>query len=371
MKQFDVDKYFRKNPPVPFPVPGKFPVAVIIPAYDETDGIAPTLHTLHTAIQNAPCPVAAVVVVNHPPGADAAPSEKLFLDITSGTYPGISAIYLPDNPGGVGLARKTGMDAFLASLAPEELESAVIFSLDADTIVDANYITTVLPEVLKGGAVAIPFSHREAETPEIQQAIGCYEAYMSRYVQKLSEAGSPYAFFTIGSAFAVRGDACIRAGGMKVRQAGEDFYFLQAVAKSSGVRQLTGVPLVHPSPRPSGRVPFGTGPAVASLLAGEVLHPISDAAFGELKLLLDQSKQDQWLCHEHPDGSVLPECARDFLQKEGFFDIWNRMFCNLPDSPSKRQKAFNEWFDGLKTLKFLHFFDDLHKFDIDKKVFKC
>jgi len=47
----------------------------------------------------------------------------------------------------------------------------------------------------------------------------------------LQQAGSPYAYHTIGSAFACRAEAYIAAGGMNRRHAAEDFYFLQQLAK--------------------------------------------------------------------------------------------------------------------------------------------
>lgn len=358
MKKFDVDKYLRKNP-VPEPLPyGKFSAAVIIPAYDELFSIAPTLLSLEKAQRKAEISAAVIVVINYPPGADETQSELLFEEIKSGKYGDIHALYLPDNPGGVGAARKVGMDTFLHSVPPENMEKSVIFSLDADTVVEENYFIELLPELLKGGAVSIPFSHQKAEDPALQQAIYEYEAYMARYVQKLSAAGSPYAFFTIGSAFAVRCDACIRAGGMKVKTAGEDFYFLQAAAKSSTVRQLTGKALVHPSPRVSKRVPFGTGPAMELLLKGGKLNVIPDSAFEMLKRFLAAAASAEALIDLSALKKKLEAPMTVFLEKEGFFERFSKVAEDNRKQPEKLQKSFHEWFDGLKTLKFLHFFTD-------------
>lgn len=368
MKKFDVEKYLKKNTPPVLTVKSAFRVAAVIPAYNENKYIFSTFDSIRQAAEKTGLKLLTVVVINHPPGADPRESEELCALHREGKFPGeCEVIYLPGLSGGVGAARKAGMDAFIRTIPPEEMENAVICSLDADTVVEEDYFQSILPEVLGGGAVSIPFSHQKAETPAQQDAIDTYEAYMTRYVQRLAEAGSPYAFYTIGSAFAVRCDACIRAGGMKVRQAGEDFYFLQAVAKTSGIRQLSGKALVHPSPRVSKRVPFGTGPAVASLLAGEKLNEIPDEAFEELKNLLEHSKLDQWLKYGAVKLSDLTGCAGTFLEKEGFCAAWEKVCRNLPDSAKKRQKAFNEWFDGLKTLKFLHFFSDFNRNCIDKK----
>ena len=370
MKKFDTDKYLRKNPAPEFPLPGKFKGAVVIPAYDELEYIDETLDSLQEAVAVSPVATATVVVVNHPPGTAPDKSLELLSKINRRRDPQLAAIYLPDNPGGVGRARKTGMDSFIASLPPEEMEESFIFSLDADTTIEKDYFNRIIPELSGGGAVSIGFSHRTPENPEQRSAIRKYEHYLARYVNKLRTAGSPYAFYTIGSAFAVRCDAYIRAGGMKVRQAGEDFYFLQAVAKSSGVRQLEQI-LVHPSARISGRVPFGTGPAVKNILSGVPLNEIGDEAFDGLKIFLDLVTQKNLLADPENMPFKLPAETVEFLHKEGFFTAWEKIISRQSLTPEKQLRSFHEWFDGLKTLKFLHFLSDLRNFDIDKKQIKC
>ena len=352
MREFDVVKYLRKNPPVPLDPGGSFRHAVVIPVYNELAGFAVMEHSLRTALAKIPDKVAVIAVINYPAGADGSDSEKLLNLIRIGVFPGVTAIYLPELNGGVGAARKAGMDAFIGSLNAGDMEGSAIFSMDADTVVDPDYFVRVLPEVLKGGAVSIGFSHQAAGDALHQAAIDRYEAYLARYVSKLREAGSPYAFFTVGSAFAVRCDAYLKAGGMKVRTAGEDFYFLQAVAKSTQVRSLPDK-LVHPSPRVSMRVPFGTGQAVAQLLRGEELNEIPDIAFGVLKMVLNRVTAENL---EDPKKFLrqLPAAAAVFFMKENFADVWRRIQQNLPAKDDAAVTAFHEWFDGLKTLRFLH-----------------
>lgn len=368
MKKFDVEKYLRKNQPPVLQTAHKSNIAVVIPAYDENEHIFQTLDSCLTAARTAEISPLIIIVINYPPGGDPAQSEQLFKHCCSAAFPeNCVALYLPALSGGVGAARKAGMDAFIAGLQPEEMENSVIYSLDADTVVDREYFRCTLPELLKGGAVSLPFSHRPANDPALQKAIDRYEAYLRRYVEKLSYAGSPYAFFTIGSSFAVRCDACIRAGGMKIRQAGEDFYFLQAVAKSSGVRQLEGRALVHPSPRVSHRVPFGTGPAVASLLAGGELNEIPDEAFETLAEFLRIITAPGALENFETLRFKLTAEMADFLNRERFFERFATTASDNRSHYAKLRKAFQDWFDGLKTLKFLHFFSDLHNFNIDKR----
>ncbi len=353
MRAFDLAKYLRKNPPLPVNWPERCRHAVVIPVYNELGSFGATEYSIRQALKYTPEKIAVIAVINYPAGADKTESEKLFNLIRSGVFPGVIPLYLPELTGGVGAARKAGMDAFIGILKPEELEKSVIFSLDADTLVEPEYFAVVLPAALQGGAVSVGFSHQRAGDFLHQAAIDRYEAYLTRYVEKLRQAGSPYAFYTVGSAFAVRADSYVKAGGMKVRQAGEDFYFLQAVAKTS---QVTSLPekLVHPSPRISSRVPFGTGPAVARLLRNEELKEIPDAAFILLGAVLGKVS-DESLTGAEKFLMQMPVAAAEFFLKEGFPAAWKRILENLPARPGARCEAFNEWFDGLKTLRFLHF----------------
>ena len=324
----------------------------MVPCCNENACIAETLLSLKKAAEEAPFPTAVLLVVNFPKGEDPAESLKLLARLESGEFgmENLLFLYAPDLDGGVGAARKLGMDAFLQALPCEAVPDSLLFSLDADTTVEPGYFAETAEFLAKSraGGVTIGYRHRTGETPEQERAIRRYEAYLDRYADRLQECGSPYAFHSVGSAFAVRGDAYIRCGGMKVRRAGEDFYFLQELAKTTGVARFPEV-LVRPSPRLSCRTPFGTGRAVRDLMEGKVLPEISDAAFARLKVLLAALSEDVLDC----DVPALPE--EPFLQKERFFEVWPGIRRNTP--PEKRLRAFHVWFDGLKTLRFLHFCD--------------
>lgn len=353
MKDFDVEKYLRKNPPMPLTLPENCRYAAVIPLYNEMAHFAAVENSIRQAVKECGEKVAVIAVINYPAGVDGSESEKLLKLIRAGVFPGVYPLYLPELAGGVGAARKAGMDAFIATLKAQDLEKCAIFSLDGDTLIEKDYFSRLLPEVLKGGAVAVGFSHQRAGDELHQAAIDRYEAYLRRYVEKLKEAGSPYAFFTVGSAFAVRCDAYVKAGGMKRREAGEDFYFLQAVAKVAGVREIDQV-LVHPSPRISTRVPFGTGPAVAQLLRGGELKEIPDLPFMVLKKVLEKVSDSNLQTPEKFLCSI-PAIAAEFLLKERFVEAWNMVLKNLPPRAGAAVQAFHGWFDGLKTLRFLHF----------------
>ena len=149
------------------------------------------------------------------------------------------------------------------------------------------------------------------------------------------------------------GGACpaqvIKCGGMKIRKAGEDFYFLQELAKTSGVGVIEKK-LVFPSPRISERTPFGTGQAVKDIIAGKNLSEVSDEAFDRLEKVLKAVVFENL----DSDTPMLPE--NTFFEAERFFKVWSGIRRNTP--PGKLCDAFHIWFDGLKTLRFLHWCDN-------------
>lgn len=359
MKRPDWEKYCRKHPANALP-PGDYRRAVVIPAWDECLELPPVLDSLSAALPPEG-PTAVIVAVNHPPDAAAAPSLEL-LALLAEYAPAnrdisILPLYLPELKGGVGAARAAGMDAFTAITPPEKAGDTLIYSLDADSPVAPEYFKAVERTfAAHPAAVAVVpgFRHRTGADAAQEAAIREYEAWQRRYVERLRAAGSPYGFYTIGSAMVCRVESYIRCGGMKHREAGEDFYFMQDLAKTGQVISLDEV-LVHPSPRTSGRVPFGTGPAVKKLLAGIPPEEISDAAFAELGQLLARSREADAL--DSADGFfglVAGERTREFLRQEGFLRIWDKVIANQPPSGAARIAAFDRWFDGLKTLRFLH-----------------
>lgn len=350
-------KYRRKNPAPQTDLQNSLCTAVI-PLYNELENLPHLLPNWAAAVAAAPEKVALIPVVNFPNGSDERESRATmeFLLEAGKKYSFLHPVYAPALTGGVGEARKIGMDSVIHNCTPENISRCIIASLDGDTLIEENYFAEVIPFLrLHGGAATVGLSHRVPADPELAEAIKLYEAHQREYVSLLREAGSEYAFFAVGSAFAVRGDAYIRCGGMRRRKAGEDFYFLQAVEKCDHVREIAAV-LVHPSPRVSQRVPFGTGPAMANLLNGGKLAPWQPEAFAALRELLQLSRRDELLRSPGNFTAALPEKCREFFASEKFDEAWQKILQNLPDSPGFRQKSFKNWFDGLKQLRFIHFF---------------
>lgn len=348
----DIEKYRRRNPAQSIEGLGDYRICTVIPCFNENASFGKTLESLKQAAALIREPVAVLVVINFPEGADESESLELLRRIQENEFGSkdLFAIYAPSLKGGVGEARKIGMDSFLQSRSVESVSEAMICSMDGDTLVDQDYyreITAFFSRSRRGGAVPL-LRHLPGEDPGTEAAIRRYEAYLDRYVNELRRCGSPYAFHTVGSAFAVKGEAYIKAGGMKVRKAGEDFYFLQELAKTSGVGLIDRV-LVFPSPRISARTPFGTGQAVRDIIEGRSLPEVSEGAFDRLEKLLKAAVFENL----DKDTPELPD--KEFFEKERFFQVWQGIRRNTPDA--KLCTAFHTWFDGLKTLRFLHWCD--------------
>jgi len=350
---------------------GGFEGAVVIPSLAETDFLFTTLHALAQNPSELLHRFLIVVVVNH--REDAPLSAKMdnhqTLQRLAARKPSLdnlhlawvdaasSGLELPKKTGGVGLARKIGMDLALPRFDYEKV-TPLLISLDADTLVRPDYLSTLIRHFQDAkvfGAV-IPFCHQPGSTPAEDRAIKRYELFLRAYVLGLSRAGSPYAFHTVGSAMVCSAQAYVRMGGMNVRAAGEDFYFLQQLAKTGGISKVKGT-VVYPSPRASYRVPFGTGRSITRLLAGEkeAVMFYQTACFQVLKDWLDLIAQNVDAPGEEirnkTKGISLP--LTDFLDRVQFPAVWNKLKKNLR-TPSTLLSGFHGWFDGLKTMKLIH-----------------
>ena len=110
------------------------------------------------------------------------------------------------------------------------------------------------------------YAHPVDGAPETARPILSYELYLRYQELAWGYAGSPYAYPAIGSAMACTARAYAASGGMNRRQAGEDFYFLQQLAKTGKIGRIWET-TVRPSGRASHRVPFGTGRKVGAFAA--------------------------------------------------------------------------------------------------------
>ena len=126
--------------------------------------------------------------------------------------------------------------------------------------------------------------------------------------------------------------------GFPKRNAGEDFYLLNKLAKVGSVHRLAA-PAIEIEARVSHRVPFGTGPAIARAPRRD---RVADATtrrptFELLRALHERAS--------HGAFEEWPEPIPELLATIGYERF----------RPSRRDlRAFHTWFDALKTVRFVH-----------------
>lgn len=268
---------------------------------------------------------------------------------------------LPAKEAGVGLARKIGMDEACRRLEQAGQPQGVIACLDADCSCQPNYLQSLeafFRERPRRPACSIYFEHplQGADfAPAVYEAIAAYELHLRYYIQAQRYAGFPMAFHTVGSSMAVRCRAYQEQGGMNRRQAGEDFYFLHKFTAHPHFGELNDT-CVYPSPRPSDRVPFGTGRAIGELLkkpAAEY-HTYALQTFEDLRIWFRQApllRQHNW-----PELN-LPQAMRAFLAQSGASEALAQARANAAGDAGFRKRFF-AWFDAFMVMKFAHFARD-------------
>lgn len=325
--------------------------------------------------------VLCIVVVNCSSGRKAAELERthyLLRTLSSGAkalslpgifltqWPGIGDLVvidrasegrqLPKNQG-VGLARKIGFDLALAWHYQGVIESPWIHTTDADATLPAEYFN-VASQLARAdiAGLSYPFRHETVTASSAGRALELYESSLRYYVLGLAWADSPYAFHSIGSTMAVKADAYLAVRGMPKRQAGEDFYLLNKVAKIARIARPQ-CPPIQLRQRLSARTPFGTGPAtrkiVDGLLRGEdfkVYHPKSFALLREWLAAMNEFA-------ENCDLGILDRFSHDELA-DSLANLNAKAHLEeclrQAKSRSAREKRLNDWFDGFRTLKLIH-----------------
>ena len=266
---------------------------------------------------------------------------------------------------GVGLARKIGADLLLALAEDGQLDSPWIHCSDADAILPSDYFQQVGGASARGAAALLyRFRHVADGDPRQHEAALQYEISLRYYVLGLRFAGSPYAFHSIGSTLAVQAGAYARVRGFPRREAAEDFYLLNKLAKVGDVRRLSGDP-IRLSSRSSFRVPFGTGAAVGRLLEAPdpVLSTYDPRVFHGLRCWLrvleaalehSEARLDlrgRVLEGSRLDAGIEGEHLIRGLEETGAFELAEAA---LAEPGANRGKRLLDAFDGFRTLKLIH-----------------
>jgi cellulose synthase/poly-beta-1,6-N-acetylglucosamine synthase-like glycosyltransferase len=246
---------------------------------------------------------------------------------------------------GVGHARKELIQQILSVASDDD----ILISMDADTIFEPDYCQTIVENFrLHPSAVgmAVPYCHKMNDSEIKNRAMLRYELYMRNYNLHLLRIGSPYAYTALGSAIACTIKACKAVGGFDTHISGEDFYFLQKLAKYGNILTFNSSK-VYPATRFSNRVPFGTGPAIYKGSQGDFSsYPIFHySGFDIIKQVYDQIDR---LFHEDFDNEFLHFLNTIFSST----NIWEPLRKNYKTLPLFT-KAFHTKADGLRIFQFL------------------
>ncbi len=263
---------------------------------------------------------------------------------------------------GAGLARKIGLDEGTRRFSLLDRPDGILACLDADSPVATDYFTALekwatTPDHI--GAI-VRFEHPlegEEYPPEVYEGITLYELHLRYYLLGLRMTGFPYAFHTIGSCMVFRVSAYVRTGGMPKKQAGEDFYFLQKLIPLGGFSEITDT-VVYPSPRPSGRVVFGTGASIQKHLEGTEKQgtTYNPQVFDDLSIFFSLAEElfdleadafESWTYN-------LNGPLRSFLLNSDFEEEWINLRRNCK-SKNAFLGRFYHTFNAFRVIKYIHY----------------
>jgi hypothetical protein len=333
--------------------------SVVIPTYDE---ISDCISNVFRHIDASDTLV--IAVVNAPDNADPAPlaRTRTLLNEISNANPQHLLVVDCVSPGstlaaksGVGLARKLGTDIALQLYVDDKIGSPWIYQTDADAVLPADYFSTKLC-----GAGAVVFGHTHVSSdPHLACAARLYDLHMTHYLNGIRAAGSSYAYPTLGSTIVVHARAYASVRGYPKRNAGEDFYLLNKIAKVANVvhQPKTQVEL---QARASSRVPFGTGPALAKIFAGLEsdptgqfylsYHPASFTLLAQALTYLENFAADLLVPSDLSANTEKIAAILSTLR----FDKVRLTIAGKYDSTERRREILQQWFDAAKTLRFIH-----------------
>ncbi len=336
---------------------------VVIPCYNEPDVVGALQSIAQCDIPTSTITIIVVVNESEVATEDVLKcNQKSIADINNWevTKPAwIQIIYkhakqVPKKIAGVGHARKIGMDlAYDLSVNKKE---TIISCFDADCRCSKNYLNEVFEAFSthpKHDVASIYFEHDSKQG----DAIVDYELFLRYHVQGLRFAGYPYAYQTIGSSMAVRANTYKEFGGMNLRKAGEDFYFLHKIIPYRNFLEINTC-TVFPSARKSDRVPFGTGHAVAKQNASicKTYYTYHPAIYAQIKKLITTIEASTLI--DGIDPKQIPSEINTFLANENFAHAVQQI-----QKQSKSDTLFHQniyrWLNGFRMLKLVHYLRDM------------
>ncbi len=270
---------------------------------------------------------------------------------------------LPKKHAGAGFARKIGMDIAVSRFNTLDNPDGLIISFDADCICEKNYlisIESVFTSYNNANCATIYFEHPvegDQYKPEVYRAIAEYELHLRYHIGYLRQIYFPYAFHTIGSCFVVKAGIYVKQGGMNKKQAGEDFYFLHKIFPSGKTIEINNTRVI-PSPRPSLRVPFGTGPSISAYLKKKitVMKTYNPFIYEDIGQFINYIPDFHKLSSNKINKLIhsLPSSIANYLVQADASEKISEINKNT-SKPESFVKRFYAWFNAFHVVKFLHF----------------
>lgn len=267
---------------------------------------------------------------------------------------------------GVGLARKTGCDLALDLFAQGKIRGRHVYTTDGDATLPLNFFEEDPPS----SEIQIHlFRHTPCGDERVDRATVLYEKWLRYYVLGLNYARSPYAYQTVGSLLAMDYKSYATVRGFPRKEAGEDFYLLNKLAKVGKIS--TRRKTVSLKSRASDRVPFGTGRGVLDILG---LSSPDEYTFYNPRVF--EVLKDWLAALTHFSETRDAKLARDTLKnslsgfisfgEEAFENFWKiNAFSELLETADKTRpkdldclRHLHSQFDGFRTLRFVHLLRD-------------
>ena len=229
----------------------------------------------------------------------------------------------------------------------------------------------------KVSACIYPYQHipisrtanKDNTNNKIELATQLYDIKLQYYAQAMQWAHPTYGYHSLGSTIAVNFLYYCAVGGFPKKSAAEDFYLLNKLAKVGIIKNL-----IHPTlliqARESLRVPFGTGPALNDIMNLE--NPNTQFLFYDpinfivLKHLLLSIKKT-WLTETFKSHHLVSkECQLNTKEQQAFYQALEKLNINQNFNATSKAlsvskkwvQSVDQWFDGFKSLKFIHLLRD-------------
>ena len=362
--KYQKNKIHFHGEPNKIPHNQRYDFFIIIPAYSEYEYIDNTLFSINDQIDIDFNKLLVIVIINNSLSSSSEVKENNFntytklikrkYDFELIIIDSFSLEYAYDKKiAGVGLARKIGMDFCI----PYSHKHSLYCSVDADTIIEKkylDYISQIYHKFLFKAAV-VNFSHQLTSNSIVNEAICEYELLLKQIAQQVHQSGSPYGYVSMGSTIICTVLAYISVGGMDPKQATEDFYFLQKLAKYDKIHQIDEI-LVHPSARQEQRVYLGTGYRLNNIANESLFSDLqfNQQAFQDLSFIYSTIKEN-WNCSLDDIQAVFIKYNEEiwaYFIHNSFDDIFYKIKKNT-NNQKQFINQFNYWFDNLKIYKFL------------------